>query len=76
MSEYEKVKSNAGCTGPGDLTYYVRNIKSYNGFRHGQNTGKKEKRDEKCEKRRYVQGSRKRTKKGVAICTGTNRKPS
>ena len=41
VSKYEKVKSNAGCTCSGDLTYYDRYIRGYNEFRLGQNIEKR-----------------------------------
>ena len=41
VSKYEKVKSNAGCTCSGDLTYCDRYIRGYNEFRLGQNIEKK-----------------------------------
>ena len=71
VSKYEKVKSNAGCTCSGDLTYCDRYIRGYNEFRLGQNIEKKEKRDAKCKKGDMYRGLRRRYEKGVAICTGT-----
>ena len=70
VSKYEKVKSNAGCTCSGDLTYCENDIRNYNEIQRGQTvkTG-----DTRCEKRkrRYVQGCEGRYERGVAIYTGT-----
>ena len=68
FSKYEKVKSNAGCTCSGDLTYCYNDIRGYNEIqRKSVKTG-----DTRCEKRkrRYVQGCEGRYDWGVAICTG------